>query len=111
VPWWRATPRRGWFTSQTAVRNCPVGYQALVRKCGSLIALSVMDQRAWKLLRQRRRKLLQISEGGADLAKEMADTPRGRGAPFLLISSFYNPRRKHSALGWKSPIAVELRAA
>ncbi len=27
------------------------------------------------------------------------------------ISGFYNPRRKPSALGWKSPVAFEQRAA
>lgn len=27
------------------------------------------------------------------------------------INGFYNPRRKHSALGWKSPVAFEQRAA
>ena len=27
------------------------------------------------------------------------------------INGIYNPRRKHSALGWKSPVAFEQRAA
>jgi transposase InsO family protein len=27
------------------------------------------------------------------------------------INGLYNPRRKHSALGWKSPVAFEQRAA
>ena len=27
------------------------------------------------------------------------------------INGFYNPRRRHSALGWKSPVAFERRAA
>lgn len=27
------------------------------------------------------------------------------------ISGFYNPRRKHSALAWKSPVAFEKSAA
>jgi hypothetical protein len=27
------------------------------------------------------------------------------------INGFYNPRRKHSALGWKSPVAFEQKAA
>lgn len=30
---------------------------------------------------------------------------------FEYINGFYNPRRKHSALGWKSPVAFEQRAA
>jgi transposase InsO family protein len=32
-------------------------------------------------------------------------------ALFEYINGFYNPRRKHSALGWKSPVAFEQRAA
>jgi transposase InsO family protein len=28
-------------------------------------------------------------------------------AIFEYINGFYNPRRKHSALGWKSPLALE----
>ena len=32
-------------------------------------------------------------------------------AIFQYINGFYNPRRKHSALGWKSPVAFERRVA
>ena len=32
-------------------------------------------------------------------------------AIFEYINGFYNPRRKHSALGWKSPVAFERKAA
>ena len=32
-------------------------------------------------------------------------------ALFEYINGFYNPRRKHSAIGWKSPVAFEHRAA
>ena len=32
-------------------------------------------------------------------------------ALFRYINGFYNPRRKHSALGWKSPLAFERTAA
>ena len=30
---------------------------------------------------------------------------------FEYINGFDNPRRKHSALGWKSPVAFERKAA
>ena len=32
-------------------------------------------------------------------------------AIFEYINGFYNPRRRHSALGWKSPLAFEAKAA
>jgi len=32
-------------------------------------------------------------------------------AIFQYINGFYNPRRKHSALNWKSPLAFERKAA
>jgi putative transposase len=32
-------------------------------------------------------------------------------ALFEYINGFYNPRRKHSARGWKSPLAFERKAA
>ena len=32
-------------------------------------------------------------------------------ALFQYINGFYNPRRRHSALGWKSPLAFEGKAA
>ena len=32
-------------------------------------------------------------------------------ALFKYINGFYNPRRRHSALHWKSPVAFERRAA
>lgn len=33
------------------------------------------------------------------------------GAIFKYINGFYNPRRRHSALGWNSPVAFEKKAA
>ena len=36
---------------------------------------------------------------------------QAEGAIFEYINGFYNPRRKHSALGWKSPLAFETKAA
>ena len=32
-------------------------------------------------------------------------------ALFEYVNGFYNPRRRHSALGWKSPVAFERKAA
>ncbi|HGF0062812.1 TPA: hypothetical protein ACGBTN_004619, partial [Salmonella enterica subsp. enterica serovar Panama] len=36
----------------------------------------------------------------------LPDKPR-----ILLVNGFYNPRRRHSTLGWKSPVAFEKKAA
>ena len=32
-------------------------------------------------------------------------------AIFQYINGFYNPKRRHSALGWKSPVAFERKVA
>ena len=32
-------------------------------------------------------------------------------ALFDYINGFYNPRRRHSALGWKNPVAFDRKAA
>ncbi len=32
-------------------------------------------------------------------------------AIFEYVNGFYNPRRRHSALGWKSPVAFERKVA
>jgi putative transposase len=32
-------------------------------------------------------------------------------AIFEHINGFYNPRRRYSALGWKSPVAIERKVA
>jgi transposase InsO family protein len=32
-------------------------------------------------------------------------------ASFQYINGFYNPRRRHSALGWKSPVAFKKKVA
>jgi len=37
--------------------------------------------------------------------------PQAEVAIFEYINGFYNPRRRHSALGWKSPVAFERKVA
>jgi transposase InsO family protein len=36
---------------------------------------------------------------------------QAEGAIFQYINGFYNPRRRHSSLGGKSPLAFERKAA
>jgi transposase InsO family protein len=38
-------------------------------------------------------------------------TIKAEMAIFEYINRFYNPRRRHSALGWKSPVAFERKVA
>ena len=47
-----------------------------------------------------------------DLSFHAGETRRAAEmAIFEYINGFYNPRRRHSALGWKSPLAFEAKAA
>ncbi|MFT6224945.1 MAG: transposase InsO family protein [Paracoccaceae bacterium] len=44
--------------------------------------------------------------------RDTRDTRRHAGmAIFEYINGFYNPRRRHSALGWESPVAFERKVA
>jgi putative transposase len=56
-------------------------------------------------------EVLQIHQGRADLAQSMGHTPPSKSAIFQYINGFYNPRRRHSLLGGKSPLAFEKKAA
>ena len=56
-------------------------------------------------------RLLQNHQGRADLAAVMGNTRQAEMAIFEYINGFYNPRRRHSALGWKSPVAFERKVA
>jgi transposase InsO family protein len=44
--------------------------------------------------------------------RDTRDTRRQAGmATFEYINGFYNPRHRHSALGWESPVAFERKVA
>jgi putative transposase len=87
---------------------CANDYQKLLRKHGFKVSMSgkgnyydnsavesffksLKTELVWRHNRQTRRKV--------------------EIALFEYINGFYNPRRKHSALGWKSPVAFEQKAA
>ena len=48
---------------------------------------------------------------GDDAAIVQAARRQAEMAIFEYINGFYNPRRRHSALGWKSPVAFERKVA
>jgi hypothetical protein len=58
-------------------------------------------------------RLLRHKAGRAELIwRNRWDTRRqAEGAIFQYINGFYNPRRRHSSLGGKSPLAFERKAA
>jgi transposase InsO family protein len=56
------------------------------------------------------RDLRQDHQGRVELALHPGNPSSGRTAIFQYINGFYYPRR-HSALGWKSPVAFERTAA
>lgn len=70
-----------------------------------------LDERARKLLRQcGGGNVLQDHQVGADLAGRRADARSSQNAVSRYINGFYNPVRRHSSPGFKSPIAVERKA-
>ncbi|OCX61607.1 hypothetical protein BFP70_14955 [Thioclava sp. SK-1] len=62
-------------------------FNAAVEACFKTIKAELIWRRSWETCRQ----------------AEMAI--------FEYINGFYNPQRRHPALGWKSPVAFERKAA
>ena len=55
-------------------------------------------------------KLLLIAENRTDHAKNLPDAGQARADVFDYIERFYNPTRRHSTLGYLSPIDFERQA-
>lgn len=71
-----------------------------------------VDKQRRRLLRQfHGGDVLQVSQGGADLAHRLGRMSSGKGEIFQYINGFYNPRRRHSSLRGKSRLAYERNAA
>ncbi len=54
---------------------------------------------------------LSRANGSNDLKITIAEVGGRETAIFKYINGFYNPRRRHSALGGKSPLAFERQGA
>jgi transposase InsO family protein len=87
---------------------------AAVRQAG-IDAKEGGDQAAtgWRAVTQ---GLSQYADQAMDWGKGLSDTLVGafrsaEGAIFQYINGFYNPRRRHSSLGGKSPLAFERKVA
>ena len=87
---------------------CSHDYQKLLRQHGFKVSMSgkgncydnAVVETFFKTIKA---ELLWLQSWQTRRAAEMAI--------FEYINGFYNPRRRHSALGWKSPLAFEAKAA
>jgi putative transposase len=85
-----------------------VDYQALLHKHGTLISMSgkgnCHDNSAVESFSKSLKAALVWHRNWQTRLEVEVDF-------FEYINGFNNPRRKHSALGWRSPVAFEQRAA
>lgn len=90
------------------IQYCSHDYQKLLRRHGFLVSMSgkgnCYDNAAVEtFFKTIKAELLWQRSWQTRREAEMAI--------FEYINGFYNPRRRHSALGWKSPLAFERKAA
>jgi putative transposase len=87
---------------------CSQNYQRILLQHGFKVSMSGKDNcydnaAVGAFLKTIRAELIWRQSGEIRRQAEMAI--------FKYINGFYNPRRRHSALGWKSPVAFEQRLA
>lgn len=105
--------------SDRGSQYCSVDYQAELRKRGILISLlaiagnrlPAMDERQGELLRQLDgRDVLQDIKSELIWPVAWQTRQQAENAIARDIDGFHNPVRRHSSLGFQSPIAFERRA-
>ena len=87
---------------------CSGDYQERLRQRGILVSISGKGLRYDNSMLETFFKSLKAEQ----IWRRSWETRRqAEMAIFEYINGFYNPRRRHSALGWKSPVAFERKVA
>ena len=119
----RAPPKGCIFHSDRGSQYCSHDYQQILRRHGFKVSMSgkgnCYDNAA--VLRRGRQStglsavslLTFFKTIKAELIwrRSWSTRRQAKMAIFEYINGFYNPRRRHSALGWKSPVAFERKVA
>jgi len=104
----RQPPKGCFHHTDRGSQYCAHGYQKILRKHGFKVSMSGKGNCWDNAVTETFFKTLK-----AELIwRQTWQTRRhAETAVFQYINGFYNPRRKHSALGYKSPLAFERKAA
>ncbi|SFU94297.1 Integrase core domain-containing protein, partial [Aliiroseovarius crassostreae] len=104
----RTPPKGCIFHSDRGSQYCSHDYQKILRQHGFKVSMSgkgnCYDNAAVEMF---------FKTNKAELIWRRSWETRRQAemAIFECINGFYNPRRRHSALGWKSPVAFERKLA
>ena len=104
----RAPPKCCIFHSDRGSQYCSHDYQKILRQHGFRISMSgkgnCYDNAAVETF-------FKTIKAELIWRRSWATRRQAETATFEYINGFYNPRRRHSALGWKSPVAFERKVA
>ncbi|QIZ79223.1 IS3 family transposase [Thalassovita gelatinovora] len=104
----RAPPKGCIFHSDRGSQYCSHDYQKILRQHGFKVSMSgkgnCYDNAAVETF-------FKTIKAELIWRRSWATRRQTEMAIFEYINGFYNPRRRHSALGWKSPVAFERKVA
>jgi|TARA_R100000935_G_scaffold6374_1_gene13924 putative transposase len=104
----RAPPKGCIFHSDRGSQYCSHDYQKVLRQHGFKVSMSgkgnCYDNAAVETF-------FKTIKAELIWRRSWATRRQAEMAIFEYINGFYNPRRRHSALGWKSPVAFERKVA
>ena len=104
----RAPPKGCVFHSDRGSQYCSHDYQKILRQHGFKVSMSgkgnCYDNAAVETF-------FKTIKAELIWRRSWATRRQAEMAIFEYINGFYNPRRRHSALGWKSPVAFERKVA
>ncbi|MCM2563967.1 IS3 family transposase [Lutimaribacter sp. EGI FJ00015] len=104
----RSPPKGCIFHSDRGSQYCSHDYQKILRQHGFRVSMSgkgnCYDNAAVETF-------FKTIKAEMIWRRSWATRRQAEMAIFEYINGFYNPRRRHSALGWKSPVAFERKVA